>query len=131
MGKPCAKRHQNINSRENSLFVLDHNKIKQIPADPTVTYSKIIVEYRPQKTEPNRVRITAGGNLIKYPGELTKRTADLTTSKILCNSIIITINAKHMCVDIKKFYLCALLDRLEYMCIPLSAFLEHTIQQYN
>jgi hypothetical protein len=31
------------------------------------------------------VRITSGGNLIDYPGELTTRTADLTTSKILWN----------------------------------------------
>ena len=43
------------------------------------------------------------------------RTADLTTSKILWNSIISTINAKYMCVDIKQFYLCTLLDKLEYM----------------
>ena len=48
-----------------------------------VTYSNIVVDYRSQKIDPNRVRITAGGSLVEYPGELTTRTVDLTTSKIL------------------------------------------------
>ena len=36
-----------------------------------------------QKTDPNRVGTTTGGNLMNYPFELTTRTADVTTSKIL------------------------------------------------
>ena len=91
----------------------------------------IVVDCRPQKLDPNRVRITAGGYLINYPEELTTRTADLTTSKILWNSTISAINAKHMCVDINNLYLCTLLYTLEYMRIPLSAFPEHIIKQYN
>ena len=63
----------------NTLFVLDHEQIKNIPKDRTITYAKIVVDFRPQKADPNRVRITAGGNLIAYPGELTTRTTDLTT----------------------------------------------------
>jgi hypothetical protein len=59
------------------------NEIKAIPKDRTVTYARIVVNYRPQKKDPNQVRITVGGNLIDYPGELTTRTADLITSKIL------------------------------------------------
>ena len=31
----------------------------------------------------------------------------------------------------KNLYLCTLLNRLEYMRIPLIAFLEHIINQYN
>eukprot|EP00804_Cyclotella_cryptica_P013526 CCRYP_017242-RB/>CCRYP_017242-RB protein AED:0.48 eAED:0.48 QI:0/0/0/1/1/1/2/0/137 len=49
-------------------------QVKNIPKDRTVTYGRVVVDYRPQKGDPNRVRITAGGNLIKdYPGELTTR----------------------------------------------------------
>ena len=84
-----------------SMFVIDHKEIKWIPADCTITYTNILVDYFPQKSDPNRFIITAGGNLINYPGELTSGTADLTTSKILRNSIFSTIGAKHMCVDIK------------------------------
>ena len=64
-----------------TIFFMSKEEIKQIPRDRTVTYARIVVDYRPQKDDPNRVRITAGGNLINYPGELTTRTADLTTSK--------------------------------------------------
>ena len=115
----------------NSLFVLDHNKIKWIPADRTFTYANIVVHYLRQKKDPNRVRITAGGDLINYPGELTTRTEDLRTSKMPWNRIISTINAKHMCIDIKTFYLCTLFYRLEYIRIPLSAFPEHITKHYN
>ena len=45
----------------NSMFVLSHDKIRTIPADRTVTYARIVVDYRPQKADPNMVRITAGG----------------------------------------------------------------------
>ena len=60
---------------------LDLKGIKNIPKDRVVTYARIVVDYRPQKADPNRVRITAGGNLIQYPGELTTRTTDLRTTK--------------------------------------------------
>jgi hypothetical protein len=99
----------------NSIFILERNEIPNIPGDRTVTYARIVVDHRPQKPDPNRVRITAGGNLIDYPGKLTTRTADLTSSKIIWNSVLSTRNAKYMCVDIKNFYLCSPLDRYEYM----------------
>ena len=85
-----------------SLFVITHKEIRNIPNDWTVTYARMVVYYRPQKTDPNQVRSIAGGNLIKYPSELTTRTADLTTSKILCNSVLSTQDAKYMCINIKK-----------------------------
>ena len=121
--------HKTGTKGENSPFVLDHNEIKQIPTDQIFTYANIVVDYLPQKTDPNRVRIMAGGNLINYPGELTTRTTYLTTSKILWSIIISTINKKNMCVDIKKIYLGTLLEPLEYMCIPRSMFLKHIIKQ--
>ena len=50
----------------NSIYVLGHEAIRNIPRDRTVTYTRIVVDYRPQKSDPNRVRLTAGGNLIEY-----------------------------------------------------------------
>ena len=38
-------------------------EINQIPADETVTYTIIVVDYRAQKNYPNRVRISAGATL--------------------------------------------------------------------
>ena len=91
----------------------------------------MVVDYRPQKPDPNRVRITAGGNLIKYPGKLTTRNADLTTSKVSRNSVLSIQDEKYMCIDIKNFYLGTPLDRYDYMRIPLTMFPEHMAQQYQ
>ena len=88
-----------------SIFVLTHAQRQSIPSDRVVTYTRVVVDYRPQKADPNRVRLTAGGNLIEYPGELTTRTADLTTTKMLWNSVISTNDARYLCLDIKNFYL--------------------------
>ena len=57
--------------------------------------------------DPHHIRITAGGNLINYPGKLTSRTADLTTSKLMWNGVLSTKGAKYMCLDIKNCYLTA------------------------
>jgi hypothetical protein len=113
------------------MFVMDPTDIPNIPADRTVTYANVVVDYRPQKEDPNRIRITAGGNLINYPGELTTRTADITTSKLHWNSVLSTQKAKYMCLDLKNFYLSAPLDRYEYMRIPLELFPPWIVAQYN
>ena len=114
-----------------SLFVMNPDDIQNIPKYRTVTYAWMVVDYGQQKCDPNRVRMTAGGNLIKYPGDITTRTADITTLKNMLNSVLSTDGAKYMCIDIKNFYLCAPLDWFEYMHIPLSMFTEHIIQQYH
>ncbi len=96
----------------NSVFVMTHDDIRHIPNNCTITYARVVVDFCPQKTDPHQVRITAGGNLINYPGELTTKTADLTTSKMMWNSVLSTEGAKYMCLDIKNFYLTAPLNCL-------------------
>ena len=80
---------------------LDINGIRNIPRERVVIYARIVVDNRAHKKDPNRVKITAGGNLLKniYPGELTMRTSDLTTSKCMWNSVI-RKNAQYICVEI-------------------------------
>ena len=60
-----------------------------------------MVDYRPQKADPNRVRVTVGGNLLSVPGDLSTRTAALITSKFLWNSVLSTKNAHFAVIDIK------------------------------
>jgi hypothetical protein len=115
----------------NWIFILLHDKIKLIQSDRVVTYANIVVDYRPQKSDPNRVRITAGGNLIDYPRELTTRTADLYTAKILWNSVLSTTDSKFMGLDIGSFYLETPLTRYEYMKFPLALFPKYVMEQYN
>ena len=110
---------------------MTHADILLIQADRTITYARVVVDFRPQKIDPHCIRITAGGNLINYPDELTTRTADLTTSKLMWNTVLSTEGAKYMCLDIKNFYLTAPLDRFEYTKMPLSLFPSWTNEQYN
>ena len=115
----------------NTIRFLNHREIKEIPGDRTVTYARIVVDYRPQKEDPNRVRITVGGNLIDYPYELTTRTAELTTTKILWNSVLSTPNAKYATADAKNFYLETPMERFEYMRMPIKLIPQAIIDLYD
>ena len=83
-----------------TIQYMTHEEIKCIPGYRTVTYARIVVDFRPQKKDPNRVRITVGGNLIDYPYELTTRTADITTSKVMWNSVISMPGANYAVADV-------------------------------
>jgi hypothetical protein len=79
-----------ITKSTNTIFYLSHAEILSIPKDRTVTYGCIVIDHRPQTEDPNRVCIIVGGNLIKYPFELTTCTADMLSLKIMWNSVIST-----------------------------------------
>ncbi len=116
----------------NSVFVMTHKEIDIAKAaGHKWTYVRVVVDYRLQKEDPNRIRIAVGGNLITYRGNTSTRTADLTTSKLLWNSVFSTEGARYMCLDIKNFYLTAALDYYEYMKIPQDLFPEWIKKQYN
>jgi hypothetical protein len=63
------------------------------------------VDIKDHKEEKERNRLTVGGDQIEYPGKKSARTAGLTTSQILINSVISTLGAKFLVVDINNFYL--------------------------
>ena len=96
-----------------------------------IMYACVAVDFCPQKTDPHCIRITARGNLMNYPGELTTQRANLTTSKLMWKSVLTTEGANYMCLDIKNFYLTAPLGRYEYMKMLLSLFPSWTREQYN
>ena len=52
------------------------------------TYARAICDIRTQKIDTHRIRLTAGGNLIGYPGDVSTPTLDLTTMKLHVNSSI-------------------------------------------
>ncbi len=115
----------------NSIFVITHDETKLISRSQTITYVHVFVNFCPQKNDPCRIRITAGGNLINYPRELSTRTANLTTSKLMWNSVLSTEGAKYMCLGIKNFYLTAPLSRFEYIKMPTALFPSWIVKQYN
>ena len=96
----------------NTLFF---RKYQDIPADQRkdVTYGRVVVDYQPQKEDLKRTRLTVGGDRIKYPGNVSTPTSDLTTVKLVINITISTPRARYMCCDIGNFYLGTPLDRYE------------------
>ena len=102
-----------------------------MPMDRTATYPRFVCEHRPQKTEVNRTRLTLGGNLIKYPGDVSTKTAELETIKILFNSVISTNGARFLSIDIKNFYLNTPLERPEYVRIPVNLIPEEIMREYK
>ncbi len=94
-------------------------------------FANPVVDYHPQKDDPNCIHITAIGNLIMYNGELSVRTADINTVKLHWNSVMSTPNAKYMCLDIKKIYLTNALEYFEYMKMLLNLFPIWIIEQYD
>ena len=67
----------------NTVEFMTPEMVKRIPPNKTVTYARITADYREEKADPYRIRITVGGNLIKYLGPTTSTTADIITSKLL------------------------------------------------
>jgi hypothetical protein len=102
-----------------------------IPKDRTVTYGRILIDHQPQKEDPHHVHITVGGNLIKYPFELTTRTANMLLLKIMWNSVISTPDAWFARANIKNMYLKTPLDWYEYMRMPLDFFPDNIVDHYN
>ena len=71
---------------------------KDKPKYRRVTYVRAICDIRPPKTETHRTRLTAGWDLIDYPGEVRTPTSYLTTMKLHINSAISDIKSRYMCM---------------------------------
>ena len=62
--------HKTQTIGSNEIFVMTHNDIQHL-AGTKYTYAHILLDHHPQKVDPNRICITAGGNLINYNKELS------------------------------------------------------------
>ena len=96
-----------------------------------VTYGRVVVDYRPEKIDPYCTRMTVGSNLIVYPSDWGKPTVDLLTVKLLLSSVISSLGAKFLTIDIKNFYLNTPMERFEYMRLKLSNLPEDFVKRYN
>ena len=97
-------------------------KYEDIPLDRRrhVTYGKTVVSYRPEKDDPNRTRLTVGGNRIMYPGDVSTPTVEMMTVKMHLNSVISTKGARYCTIDIKDFYLNTPMERPEFMRMKIT-----------
>jgi hypothetical protein len=102
-----------------------------VPKGKIFTYGRFVVDIHPNKTETHRVRLTVGVNLIQYTGDVSTRSADLTTSKCLWNSTISTEGATYILLDVKNFCLVTPMYSFEYIRIPIKLIPQEIIVQYN
>ena len=112
----------------NTIFFIP---VTKVPRNKRPTYARFVCSFRLQKPEPYRTRITVGGNLIDYPGNLSMKVADMTTFKILVNSTLSTPGAKWLGLDVKNYYLGTPMDNYEYMFIPINQIPQEIIDHYN
>jgi hypothetical protein len=105
--------------------------VKNIPNDRKITDGKIVCDYKPREKEKERVRLTIGGDILDYSGDVATSTADITTFKILISSTLSTKDATMMMMDIKNYYIGTPRPRFEYMKMLLSRFPDEIIQKYN
>jgi hypothetical protein len=111
-GNECGRLFQGIRNIPgiDTFFFVD---FKNIPNDRKITYGKKVCDYKPHKKEKERVRLTVGGHILNYSGDVATSTADITTFKILINSTLSTENVPMMMMDIKNYYIGTPLPRFE------------------
>jgi hypothetical protein len=102
-----------------------------IPKHKKATYLRVVAAFRPEKDNPHRVRFTAGGDRIDYAGDVSTKTADMTTIKIHLNSVLSTRRARYMTGDLKDFYLNTPMEEYEYIRIPVSVIPESIMIEYD
>ena len=86
------------------MDVLDWIWYGDVPPHKTVTYPQYTMDIRPEKAKPYRTRITAGGNLLEYLGNVTTHTAGMETIKCHWNSVLSTKSAKYCIGEISNMY---------------------------
>jgi hypothetical protein len=84
----------------NTAFFID---LTSIPKDRKITYGKLVCDFKPNKNEKHRLKLTVGGDRLHYSGDTAMSTADITIFKILINSTLFSQEAKMMMMDIKNY----------------------------
>jgi hypothetical protein len=122
---------QGIGGRVKGTNTIRFIKRSEIPSDRKPTYPRFVCEIKPHKVEVNRTRLTLGGNLIDYPGDVSTRTADMDTIKMIFNSTVSTPGAKFCSMDITNFYLNTKMDRPEFVRIPINLIPNEVVMEYK
>ena len=121
------KPEERITGMNSMKFIHKQN----VPKGKIVTYARFVADIRPQKDEPNRMRLTAGGDRLPYDGKKSTETAGLETTKILFNSVVSTPGARFACYDISNMYLNTTLPSPEYMKIHQSLIPQEVMDEYD
>ena len=122
-----AQGHGSVEGMNVVTFIAKH----EMPGDKQATYARYVVDYRPEKDEPWRLRITCGGDRLEYSGDTTTHSASMETIKCQLNSIVSTLNAKCATGDISNMYLGSDLPESEYVRFKLSLIPMEFVEAYD
>ena len=98
-----------------------------------VMYATYVLDYRPLKNEPNRVKITVGGDRLSYDNDAGFPAENLLETKVLLNSTISDAckGARFMTADIKYYFLATSMAKAEYMKVRYNHISDDIKHQYN
>ena len=85
-----------------------------------ICHTRGVCEYRPDKYDPNRTRITISGGHILVPFDVSITTGSLELIKLMINSVLPQQNARFSAFDIKNFYLGTPMEKPEYVKVKLE-----------
>ena len=122
-----AQGHGSVDGMDVITFIARH----EVPDGKTATYARYVVDYRPEKDEPWRLRITCGGDKLDYYGDTATHSASMETIKCQLNSIVSTPNAKVATGDISNMYLGSDLPEAEYVRFKMFLIPSAFIEAYN
>ena len=78
---------------------------RNVPSNKTIAHIRMVADFRPQKPDPHRIRITVGGSKISVDYDIGTPTADLSTAKILVNSTLSIRGGQWAGFDLMNMYL--------------------------
>jgi hypothetical protein len=122
---------QGVGGRIKGTNTIKFIRADELPADWQPTYPRFVCTERPQKEEKFHTRMTVGGNLIDYPGDISVGTAEMETIKILLNGVVSTPGAKFCSANVTNFYLNTPMDRHEFVRIPINLIPDEILHEYK
>ena len=124
---------QGVGTRVISTDTINCISKKEVPQGHKVTYGNFICDHRPLKSEPNRVRLTVGGDRLDYESDAGSPAASLVETKLTLNSTISDAHrgARFMSADLKDFFLATTMAEPEYMRIHYRYFPREIREQYD
>ena len=129
LGRLAQSNKYGVKSTDTIEFI----KKSEVPKGRDITYANFILDYRPLKSEPNRVRLTVGGDKLSYDDDAGSPAASILETKIMLNSVISDAKqgARFMGLDLKDFFLASPMARPEFMRIHYKHFPQDIKEMYN
>jgi len=110
--------------------VINYDDIPQAKRSD-ICHTRVVCEYRADKDDPNRTRITLAGGHICVPYDVSTPTGSLELVKLMINSVLSRENARFAAFDVKNFYLDTPMKEPEYVRVLLKDIPQEFIDEYN